>query len=96
MRRLGGSASGKSSGCSFVQIVRKAEGQWEDCRDNYIAACRAASAALRFREAFEGDGVGGKLFPHAATTLTAETLRQAQGDSPGNRGRTPTPLSPAA
>jgi hypothetical protein len=64
MRRLGGSGGGRSSGCSFVQMVRNAEGQWEDCRGNYIAACRAACAALRFREAFEDGGVGGKLFPH--------------------------------
>ena len=59
--RLGGSGGGRSSGCSSVRMVRNAEGQWEDCRDNYIAACRAASAALRFREAFEDGGVGGKL-----------------------------------
>ena len=60
MRRLGGSAGGRSSGYSFVQMVRNAEGQWEDCREDYIAACRAARAALRFREAFEDGGVGGE------------------------------------
>jgi hypothetical protein len=61
---LRGSDGGRSSGYSLVQMVRNAEGQWEDCRDNYIAGLprgvrrvasrltrlRAASAALRFRE----------------------------------------------
>ena len=46
-----GEGVGKSSGCSFVQMVCKAEGPWEDggyCHENYIVASRAARASLGF------------------------------------------------